>query len=164
MPSIIFVIYSGHKAREKSKLESEAKKRQKERAQRGPDGGQRSGQVQSAAANFAQSASSEVKTPKPKPEPITVATQTYFQDEKPRKPNSDSGRLSSASNRDRNTTERYGHMMNDSYVLMFYFRVKSSTATRRRTRADSSDSDPETTPLCTKEMNEIEKVCYILDG
>ena len=34
MPSIIFVIYSGHKAREKSKLESEAKKRQKERAQR----------------------------------------------------------------------------------------------------------------------------------
>ena len=44
-----------------------------------------------------------------------------------------------------------------SYVLMFYFRVKSSTATRRRTRADSSDSDPETTPLCTKEMNEIEK-------
>ena len=66
MPSIIFVIYSGHKAREKSKLESEAKKRQKERAQRGPDGGQRSGQVQSAAANFAQSASTEVKTPKPK--------------------------------------------------------------------------------------------------
>lgn len=156
MPSIIFVIYSGHKAREKSKLESEAKKRQKERAQRGPDGGQRSGQVQSAAANFAQSASSEVKTPKPKPEPITVATQTYFQDEKPRKPNSDSGRLSSASNRDRNTTERYGHVM--THVLMFYFRVKSSTATRRRTRADSSDSDPETTPLCTKEMNEIEKV------
>ena len=34
MPSIIFVIYSGHKAREKSKLESEAKKRQKERAHR----------------------------------------------------------------------------------------------------------------------------------
>ena len=43
---------------------------------------------------------------------------------------------------------------------MFYFRVKSSTATRRRTRADSSDSDPETTPLCTKEMNEIEKVHF----
>ena len=119
MPSIIFVIYSGHKAREKSKLESEAKKRQKERAQRGPDGG-RSGQVQSAAANFAQSASSEVKTPKPKPEPITVATQTYFQDEKPRKPNSDSGRLSSASNRDRNTTERYVTWLKRTKNSMFF--------------------------------------------
>ena len=43
-------------------------------------------------------------------------------------------------------------------MLNVLFRVKSSTATRRRTRADSSDSDPETTPLCTKEMNEIEKV------
>ena len=42
MPSIIFVIYSGHKAREKSKLESEAKKRQKERAHRGTDRNQNS--------------------------------------------------------------------------------------------------------------------------
>ena len=130
MPSIIFVIYSGHKAREKSKLESEAKKRQKERAQRGPDGGQRSGQVQSAAANFAQSASSEVKTPKPKPEPITVATQTYFQDEKPRKPNSDSGRLSSASNRDRNTTERYGHVITHIICsnVLFQSKIVNSNA------------------------------------
>ena len=105
MPSIIFVIYSGHKAREKSKLESEAKKRQKERAQRGTDGvvaptsGRSAPGAQSTTA-FAPSASSDIKTPKSKPEPVTVATQTYFQEEKPRKPNSD-GRHSSASNRDR---------------------------------------------------------------
>ena len=107
MPSIIFVIYSGHKAREKSKLESEAKKRQKERAQRGtvdaPGGtSARSAPGAQSTTAFAPSASSDIKTPKnSKPEPVTVATQTNFQDEKPRKPNSD-GRQSSASNRDRN--------------------------------------------------------------
>ena len=55
---------------------------------------------------------------------------------------------------------RNGTSLHDSNVKCsnVLFRVKSSTATRRRTRADSSDSDPETTPLCTKEMNEIEKV------
>ena len=40
-------------------------------------------------------------------------------------------------------------------LTVYSFRLKSNARTRR-TRADSSDSDPETTPLCTKD--EIEKV------
>ncbi|CBY20502.1 unnamed protein product [Oikopleura dioica] len=59
MPSIIFVIYSGHKAREKSKLESEAKKRQKERAQRHQDRG-----PTQASAPYSTSAAQPSQTPK----------------------------------------------------------------------------------------------------
>ena len=58
MPSIIFVIYSGHKAREKSKLESEAKKRQKERAQRHQDRG-----PTQASALYSTSGGDRLKSP-----------------------------------------------------------------------------------------------------
>ena len=128
MPSIIFVIYSGHKAREKSKLESEAKKRQKERAQRGTGDGAGGTSARSAPGNqsttaFAPSASSDIKTPKnSKPEPVTVATQTNFQDEKqPRKPNSD-GRQSSASNRDR--TDRYRPVSDLASIVEYNQNIK----------------------------------------
>ena len=127
MPSIIFVIYSGHKAREKSKLESEAKKRQKERAQRttglfiinhskkyfcflGDIRGASTGGGGFAPSN----ASIQGDISKAKgciTEGITVATQTNFNiDSEPsscikEKPKKDSkcvdGRQSSASNRER---------------------------------------------------------------
>ncbi|CAG5113447.1 Oidioi.mRNA.OKI2018_I69.chr2.g7557.t2.cds [Oikopleura dioica] len=59
MPSIIFVIYSGHKAREKSKLESEAKKRQKERAQRH----QERGPTQASAPFSTSGGENRIKSP-----------------------------------------------------------------------------------------------------
>jgi len=97
MPSIIFVIYSGHKAREKSKLESEAKKRQKERAQRGTE----RNQTQNSAP-YGSSSVERSKTPKNTKEFGTQTALSLLNEEKEetRTLRSD-GRLSSTSHRDR---------------------------------------------------------------
>ena len=105
MPSIIFVIYSGHKAREKSKLESEAKKRQKERAQRG--GGER-GATQNSG-NFGSTSVEpaglpRAKTPKPTKEFATQTTLSLLAEDKDEGRPRNDGRLPSSSHRDR--TER----------------------------------------------------------
>lgn len=105
MPSIIFVIYSGHKAREKSKLESEAKKRQKERAQRGTER-----HPTQNSANYGSSVERS-KTPKTTKEFATQTTLSLLNEDKEEiRTIRNDGRLSSTSHRERADRSLYSFL------------------------------------------------------